>query len=106
MPYTKTNYPRIRDFASAEALLGGKPSRPLLNNTRLVRVDADTIAVALHGTFVVTYHRSGRVTVDSGGWRTVTTKDRINRFAPVHVQQRRGEWYVGDGAFRDGMQVQ
>ena len=53
--------------------------------------------------------RTLAVKLDSGGWRTVTTKARINQVAseyrlPFRVQQDRGQWYVtyrpGDaGAF-------
>lgn len=75
-------------------------------------------AVRLHHTDVVTLHPDGSQTLDSGGWRTVTTKDRINAYAPVRVFSDRGSWFVvptfpGAGpidwerryAFADGMRV-
>lgn len=51
----------------------------------------------LHATDVVTRLPDGRVKLDSGGWRTITTKDRINRFAaPYVVISERGLWFVAD----------
>jgi hypothetical protein len=70
-------------------------------------------AIRLHNTDVVTLHPDGCYTLDSGGWRTVTTKDRINRYAPVSVASDRGQWYVYPEPgnwdrrhpFADGMRV-
>ena len=65
-----------------------------------------TLTVRLHSTDVVTltmlgarYRHALAVTLNSGGWRTVTTKARINQVAheyrlPFRVQQDRGQWYV------------
>lgn len=76
--------------------------KKLGNNTygRLVHpdgevLDAPEVRVMLHGTDVVTFLPDGTVRLDSGGWRTVTTKERMNRFAPnVSVYSARGVWYV------------
>lgn len=97
--------------------------RKLENNTHL-ESDApkdgnyrSDYVVRLHDTDVVTLHPNGSYTLNSGGWRTVTTKDRINRYAPVAVFQRKGQWFVAahqstggwdfDNAvpFEDGMVV-
>jgi hypothetical protein len=75
-------------------------SRIVARNTRLVRRGSTDIAVQLHATDVVTHHTGGSFTVDSGGYRTVTTKDRINRFTPIgfYVYSRAGKWFarIGD----------
>lgn len=93
-------YPYSEAFAQAEAYVDKARDkwrgRPIANNTRLVRVDADTIAVVLHSTAVVTYHRSGEFTIYGGGWNTVTTKARIREFSPVRVSSDgQGGWIVG-----------
>ena len=94
----------------------GQPHTISKNNTSIRRgTDNEgraTLTVRLHSTDVVTLTtlaRSLAVKLDSGGWRTVTTKARINQGAseyrlPFRVQQDRGQWYVtyrpGDaGAF-------
>jgi len=84
------------DFDTYNAQLTGRCAlrRKVANNTWLERRGDDTIAVRLHDTDVVTYHRDGRVQLFTGGWLTVTTKERINRFAPVRVWSDKGRWQV------------
>jgi hypothetical protein len=44
---------------------------------------------------VVTISPDNVVTLDTGGWRTVTTKERINRFAPrANLYSKRGVWML------------
>ena len=86
------------DYAKASSLLTGRCAnrRKVANNTYLERRDNGAIAVKLHATDVLTLFPDGRVLFDTGGWRTVTTKERINRFAPeVTVWSNRGVWYAG-----------
>ena len=91
-----------------------KDSRKIANNTYLMRIDSNTIGIKLHDTFVVTYKKNGSIILNSGGWKTVTTKARINDFSPVWLTQEKGEWYVnssyswsfeGRYIFKDGMQI-
>lgn len=71
-----------RLFKTLDALLQGPchSSRKLRNNTYLVRIDGDTLAIRFHGTYVVKVTRRGDVILSAGGWYTVTTKDRISSF--------------------------
>jgi hypothetical protein len=83
--------------------------KPIANNTRIFARGED-FAVRLHDTDVVTIHRDGTYTLDSGGWLTVTTKERINRYSPAAVYSEKGVWVVyGSGGrrfvFEDGMRV-
>lgn len=50
-------------------------------------------AVRLHNTDVVTIHPDGSYTLNSGGWRTVTTKSRLS-YANASVWSDRGQWKV------------
>ena len=86
----------MQSYPEADAQLTGrcKDRRKIANNTWLERRDDETIAVRLHQTDVVTYRADGSITLDTGGWFTVTTKDRMNRFTPFAVSSRRGEWQV------------
>ena len=87
----------------------------LCNNTRLVPIEDEhgkmgfkpvAIGLVLHATTVVTYHLDGTISINSGGWRTVTTKARINsalRRTIYRVVQRGGEWLLsGDEDARRG----
>ena len=101
---------RVYSFHSAESLLQGKASKRIGNNTELDRLTHDSIGVLLHRTYVVVFYRDGKVKLNSGGWQTVTTKDRMNRFSPFQVYQDDHEWYVvtnkGTVDFEDGMVIQ
>lgn len=66
----------------------------LQNNTYLYKRDENAYAVQLHLTDVVTIRRDGTFVLNSGGWRTPTTKERINNYAPCTIQQMGGIWYV------------
>ena len=78
--------------------------KPIANNTRLHQRGND-YAVRLHNTDVVTIHDDDTYTLNSGGWRTVTTKERINRFSPAQVYSDRKTWLVAGSLFEDGMKV-
>jgi hypothetical protein len=80
--------------------------------------DGPHYAVRLHKTDIVTIHPDDSQHYDSGGWRTVTTKDRINRYGLALVYSERGTWYVqphdhkhpvahlrAPAVFADGMRI-
>lgn len=92
-------------FHEAAAILGKKNEKKIGNNTHLVRRGPDAIAVRLHKTDVVTLHASGKYTLTSGGWRSSTTKARINKYAPVRVYQENFGWFIGAVPFFDGIEV-
>lgn len=54
------------------------------------------VAIRLHKTDVVTYTGDGRLLLSTGGWKTMTTKARINDFTPtgVNVYSLKGDWRV------------
>lgn len=72
------------NFQEADRLLQGRcsQSRKLENNTYLQRSDGNTIAVRLHSTDILTFHADGRIEVSTGGWNTITTRYRLNRYLP------------------------
>jgi hypothetical protein len=110
----------VTSFEQAERFLAGgrsKTSRNLANNTYVERRDEDTVAIRLHATDVVTFHRDGRIVLNTGGWRTVTTKDRLcNALSwPVQIFSIKGQWRlkvsnsfeVGTSVpFADGITIQ
>lgn len=72
--------------------------------TKIVRPDPHTIRVLYHDTCVaqLTTHADGtrEVRLNHGGWKTATTKARMNQFAnefcggAFSVGQKRGEWFL------------
>ena len=101
------------NFDKAATFLGNKCARNVRGkrSTQVVRLGPDEIALRYHGTSVVTWHRNGDVVLRSNGFRTVTTKARINDAAPCRVWQHRFEWFVGQSSrlpvvpFTEGMVV-
>ena len=102
--------------AAVRMVLGknNRRERKIGNNTWGLIHDNGDVGIILHRTEVVTIHADGTYTLRSGGWQTVTTKDRINKYSPYYVMQRKWEWFVGFydgvghhelGAFEDGMRV-
>lgn len=75
------------------------------NNTVHIKYADGTEAIRLHDTDIVTY-ASNKIILSSGGWRTRTTKDRINdriyRFG-ISINQNNNVWYIGKGVFYDGI---
>jgi len=114
----------VRSYEAARVYLGDKPERPIGHNTRLVRRDDGAIQVKYHGSPVVTYMPAEMVTggpvtiLNSCGWLTLTTKERINAFCPpgFSVYQERGTWHLtgrnietyehlGNWTFADGITI-
>ncbi len=56
--------------------------------------------IRLHDTDIITYMPNGKIILNSGGWRTPTTKGRINEYVKVNdavdvgITQNKGLWYV------------
>ncbi|KKN91174.1 hypothetical protein LCGC14_0220400 [marine sediment metagenome] len=103
-----------RSYEQAVELLGDKDRLTVGNNTMLSRDSVDfSVNVVLHGQDIVWFHRDGRVVLDSCGYRTEPTKERINRCLPTPWQlcQSKGVWALWrwdleqEVPFVDGMTV-
>ena len=76
-----------------------------MSQTSICRGTA-TSAVCTNGRITVTYHNTRvvdvtteHITLDTGGWRTVTTKLRMNQASVQFnlgytVYQQKGQWFV------------
>lgn len=90
--------PYIQSYADADEFLHTRGRRvdrkKVANNTYAERRGA-RIAIRLHATDVVTYAEDV-ITMNTGGWYTVTTKDRINAFLPSgwRIASEKGTWYL------------
>lgn len=63
----------------------------------------------LHQTDIMVWSADGAtVKLYTGGWQTVTTKERLNRFAPGHgrIFSDKGVWYIAPGVvFYEGIEL-
>ena len=85
-------------------------SRKIGNNTFEVIYTDGNRAIRLHKTDIITFGAT-LYTLNTGGWETVTTKDRINKYMPHHyLFQKDYKWYVStsEGAveYYDGMRFE
>ena len=82
--------------------------RKVGNNTYAEIFPDGSVGIELHSTCVVKIHPDNSATLNSGGWHTSTTKDRMNKYSPVRVYQCKGEWYLNNDdntSYVDGMTV-
>ena len=98
------------NYQKFDSLLTGRcrQQKKIGNNTIAHRIDDKTIGIKLHATDVVVYHQDGRVVLNSGGWRTVTTKDRINNYSSARIGQCKGVWTLhghNGAVFADGLTI-
>lgn len=107
----------MRAWIIADSFLNGRERRKFDHNTYFERLSDDQIGVKLHNTFIVTISKDMPIVLNTGDWRTVTTRDRINKIlrmifktAPVYVATRNNFMSYqgpigGPVEFFDGMQV-
>lgn len=84
----------VSTYHEAATLMGRRNRRVIAKNTRLERDSDGNIDVILHGTAVVTMRVDGLYVLRSGGWRTLTTKQRINSFSPARLYQKNYDWFL------------
>jgi len=104
------------NYAEAATLLTGrcKDRRKLQNNTYLERHlercfsegTEYSFTIRLHNTDILRFFADGRVELNTGGWNTVTTRDRLSSYLPRpwHVWSERGTLVLGK--CDDGFQAQ
>src|SRR4051812_30249653 len=94
---------RSLDVDDLRCLLDRKDSRQLAYNTRLECDPDGSIGVRLHRSRIITFHRNDTFTVSSGGYETVTTKQRLNALLPpgFSIFARSYRWYIStpEGVF-------
>ena len=94
---------RTTKVDSLRNVRGVKSAKKVGNNTFEVTYKDGCRAIRLHRTDVVTFRPDGSFFINTGGWLTRTTKDRINKYCrTIQVWQEKGEWYVGK-VFREGI---
>ena len=94
---TFNSFDQLRDWVSSRGKF--RKAIPLGHVYFAPQVDKkDYIEVWYHNTPVVTWYRD-RIILNHGGWKTVTTKRRMNTFLPDkhRVWQKDFQWWVTNG---------
>ncbi len=74
------------EFTSAKILTGNTVEYTRPSGARVIR---------FHNTDIMEFRPNGDVEFNSGGWQTVTTKDRMRRFGPdIGLHQEKRVWWV------------
>jgi hypothetical protein len=100
-------------YHALNTLLQGRNNsqRKIAHNTYALRLPTH-FAIKYHSTHVLVFHPDGRVVFNTNGWRTSTTKLRLNKFGPPHtyVHQHKFNWFIttdaGTEPFYDGITLQ
>ena len=92
----------IRSYDDCARIWTTSKKRKIDNNTYLecephpefpADASLNTYHIKLHATRIITYYPHG-FTLNSGGWRTSTTKARMNEYSPAQIWQGKGLWTV------------
>src|SRR5688572_14839133 len=85
----------IKSYHQAMEFLGNKKDRPIAHNTRIENME-DVIKIRYHGNPIVVFYPDGSMSLSSCGWKTVTTKERINWSLPEEfmMYQESSIWYL------------
>jgi hypothetical protein len=103
---TDLNYSALDDY------LDNKDAKKIGFETYIVRIDDYEIAIKHYRTNIMVIDVTNTITIDAGGYRTKTTKDRLNQFLRcrgAQISQKKGNWYIhgsnGDFEFVDGTEI-
>lgn len=83
---------KMLTFPKCLEIIKNRETKKLGNNTYLVR-DGQVFHVRFHKTNILTIDPMSTFTYRTGGWRTVTTKQRLNEYGPVSIYSKSGIWY-------------
>ena len=109
-PLYRSSKPALRDIDWESG-----PDRKLTHNTYRGTAWIDNTwipVVRFHATIILESHGNGIYVLNSGGWQTSTTKQRLNALLwnlGIQVWQRDFQWYIcdsqGERLFEDNIRV-
>lgn len=86
----------VQSYEDAIRCLNGRTARRVANNTTAHLTPEGDVVFRLHFTDIVTWKKDGTCILDAGRWKTVTTKDRMNRLVPgfISIYQKKRQWFI------------
>lgn len=94
--------------------LGKRRTRVIANNTlKVFKTTAckELVSIRLHDTDIVTFLPGNKIRLNNGGWKTPTTKKRIQEWLPegYNLYQKNWEWLIdtptGTIKYKNGMEI-
>lgn len=93
------------DYKKATEILNGRKKRKIDHNTYLERID-EVFVVRFYNTDIIKIYPDNTQVLHTGGYRTMTTKNRLGDYSFVRISQVKGDWYLRNGAkFTEGVRV-
>lgn len=89
-----TNVGQFQCYVGLFTKTGKNQMKKIDNNT--YKIDTDNgYKIRLHDTNILEY-KGSKIILDSGGFQTRTTKDRLNKYLPndVYIYQKDFDWYL------------
>jgi hypothetical protein len=98
-------------YADLHKIIRGKTNknRRKISNNTWGEIDTNTniIYITLHNHLIITAYPDNVFMLSNAGYRTVTTKRRLNQFTPFQIWQKNFEWYTRENGkdieFHNGM---
>jgi len=94
---------RIIDYETAFDYLKetNRLERKVANNTRIRMHDIGSIILKYHDSDILIYRLNGSILFNSCGFRTRTTKDRLNGFQNlIYIYQHDFDWHVSSSKIK------
>lgn len=82
------------DYLTAARTLNGRKSKKLQGNTYLHKLEDEKIGLLYHETYIINYYPK-YCQLYTGGWNTLTTRDRLRTYSPVNVTTKNNILYIG-----------
>ena len=72
------SYKKLNEYLN-QPYVKNKNNRPTeKRNTRIVRTSKHSIGIKFHKTIIIDYFDDGRIRLDTGGWKTCSTRERMS----------------------------
>jgi hypothetical protein len=86
---------------TSEAVSAFLERKPFRKSNMSVEANGNEFRLKLHGNTIASIDELGVLSVSNAGWRSNTTKERLNGIPGVRVHQRNWNWFL-NGVEWDG----
>lgn len=102
----KTKTLGCKDWLWWRDYLGSRSLKRINHNTFIKKAFyKNNLEIVLHRSTIITISPLNRYQLNTGNWRTVTTKRRLNELSPLYIYQHNYDWYWEGGEFKEGIIV-
>lgn len=85
---------------SCDALLRRVPY--LKSNTEVIVDSTGKAKLYLHGNLIAVNYPEDGIYITNAGWKTSTTKERLNGIGGVFINQKNGKWFLNGEPWNGG----